>query len=95
MRPAGSACCPWLRPSAARGLTHQLPAKAITTKTGTLVDATVQDMPRKGVERLADALLPAISDMRLDIEDVVAEGEKVLARLTIHSTHRASCSASR
>jgi len=26
--------------------------------------------------------------MRLDIEDMVAEGEKVLARLTIHSTHR-------
>lgn len=38
----------------------------------------------KGVERLADALLPAIPDMRLDIEDVVAEGEKVLVRLWIH-----------
>ena len=42
----------------------------------------------QGVERLADALLPAIPDMRLDIEDVVAEGEKVLVRLTIHGTHR-------
>ena len=40
-----------------------------------------------GVERLADALLPAIPDMRLDIEDVVAEGEKVLVRLTIRGTH--------
>lgn len=26
--------------------------------------------------------------MRLDIEDVVAEGEKVLVRLTIRGTHR-------
>ena len=42
----------------------------------------------QGVERLADALLPAIPDMRLDIEDVVAEGEKVLVRLTIRGTHR-------
>lgn len=42
----------------------------------------------QGVERLADALLPAVPDMRLAIEDVVAEGEKVLVRLTIHGTHR-------
>jgi predicted ester cyclase len=41
-----------------------------------------------GVEHLADALLPAIPDMRLPIADLVAEGEKVLARLTIHGTHR-------
>ncbi|MBK1657205.1 ester cyclase [Paracraurococcus ruber] len=40
-----------------------------------------------GVEQLADALLPAIPDMRLDIEDVITEGEKVLVRLTIHGTH--------
>jgi predicted ester cyclase len=42
----------------------------------------------QGVERLADALLPALPDMRLDIEDVVAEGEKVLVRLTIRGTHQ-------
>ena len=41
----------------------------------------------QGVERLADALLPAIPDMRLDIDDVIAEGEKVLVRLTIRGTH--------
>ena len=41
----------------------------------------------QGVEQLADALLPAIPALRLDIEDVVAEGEKVLVRLTIHGTH--------
>ena len=41
----------------------------------------------EGVERLADFLLPAIPDMRLDIEDVIAEGEKVLVRLTIRGTH--------
>ena len=76
-------------------MTHQLPAKAITTKTGTLVDATVQDMPRKGVERLADALLPAISDMRLDIEDVWPRARRYW--LASPSTARivASCSASR
>jgi ketosteroid isomerase-like protein len=38
----------------------------------------------QGVERLADALLPALPD----IEDVVAEGEKVLVRLTIRGTHQ-------
>lgn len=42
----------------------------------------------QGVERLADVLLPAIPDMRLDIEDVVAEGEKVLVRLVIRGTQR-------
>jgi len=42
----------------------------------------------QGVERLADTLLPAIPDMRLDIEDVIAEGEKVLVRLTIRGTQR-------
>jgi predicted ester cyclase len=42
----------------------------------------------QGVERLADALLPAIPDMRLDIEDVIAEGEKVLVRLVIRGTQQ-------
>ncbi|GAA0600308.1 ester cyclase [Craurococcus roseus] len=42
----------------------------------------------QGVEHLADALLPAIPDMRLDIKDMVAEGEKVLVRLIIRGTHR-------
>ena len=41
-----------------------------------------------GVERLADALLPAIPDMRLDIDDVIAEGEKVLVRLWIRGHQR-------
>ena len=42
----------------------------------------------KGVERLADVLLPGIPDMRLDIDDVVAEGEKVWVRLTIRGTQK-------
>jgi predicted ester cyclase len=42
----------------------------------------------QGVERLADVLLPAFPDMRLDIDDMVAEGEKVLVRLTIRGTQR-------
>jgi predicted ester cyclase len=42
----------------------------------------------QGVEHLADVLLPAIPDMRLPIDDLVAEGEKVLARLTIHGTQQ-------
>ena len=41
-----------------------------------------------GVERLADFLLPAIPDMRLDLEDLVAEGDKVTVRLVIRGTHR-------
>lgn len=42
----------------------------------------------EGVERLAGFLLPAIPDMRLDLEDVVAENGKVAVRLTICGTHR-------
>ena len=40
-----------------------------------------------GVMQLHDALMPAFPDMRLDLEDFVAEGEKVLVRLVIHATH--------
>src|SRR5690349_17709164 len=42
----------------------------------------------EGVKRLADALLPGIPDMALPIEDLVAEGEKVLARLRVQGTHK-------
>lgn len=41
----------------------------------------------QGVKKLADALLPGIPDMELPIEDLVAEGEKVLARLRVKGTH--------
>lgn len=40
-----------------------------------------------GVKQLADALHPGIPDMALPIEDVVAEGEKVLVRLRVTGTH--------
>lgn len=40
-----------------------------------------------GVAQLHDALMPAFPDMKLPIDDFVAEGEKVLVRLTIHATH--------
>ena len=40
-----------------------------------------------GVKRLAGALLPGIPDMELPIEDVIAEGEKVLVRLRVRGTH--------
>ena len=41
----------------------------------------------QGVKRLADALLPGIPDMELPIEDVIAEGDKVLVRLRVRGTH--------
>jgi predicted ester cyclase len=41
----------------------------------------------EGVAQLHDALLPAFPDMELPLHDLVAEGEKVLVRLTIHATH--------
>jgi predicted ester cyclase len=41
----------------------------------------------EGVKKLHDALMPAFPDMELPLEDFVAEGEKVLVRLTIHATH--------
>lgn len=40
-----------------------------------------------GVAKLHDALMPAFPDMQLPLEDFVAEGEKVLVRLTIRATH--------
>jgi predicted ester cyclase len=41
----------------------------------------------EGVLQLHDVLMPAFPDMRLDLEDLVAEGEKVLVRLVIRATH--------
>ena len=41
----------------------------------------------EGVERLADLLLPAFPDMRLDLQDVMAEDGKVAVRLLIRGTH--------
>ena len=40
-----------------------------------------------GVKQLHDALLPAFPDMKLPLEDFVAEGEKVLVRLRVQCTH--------
>jgi predicted ester cyclase len=41
----------------------------------------------EGVAELHDALMPAFPDMELPLHDFVAEGEKVLVRLTIEATH--------
>lgn len=41
----------------------------------------------QGVAQLHDALMPAFPDMRLPLEDFVAEGEKVLVRLRVQGTH--------
>ncbi|GLH79969.1 hypothetical protein SSBR45G_48780 [Bradyrhizobium sp. SSBR45G] len=41
----------------------------------------------EGVLQLHDALMPAFPDMKLDLEDLVAEGDKVLVRLVIRATH--------
>lgn len=41
----------------------------------------------EGVAQLHDALLPAFPDMKLPLEDFVAEGEKVLVRLRVQGTH--------
>jgi predicted ester cyclase len=40
-----------------------------------------------GVAQLHGALLPAFPDMSLDLQDFVAEAEKVLVRLMIRATH--------
>ena len=40
-----------------------------------------------GIKKLAEALLPGIPDLRLPIEDMVAEGDKVLVRLRVRGTH--------
>ncbi|MEW5887597.1 MAG: ester cyclase [Pseudomonadota bacterium] len=41
----------------------------------------------EGVAQLHDALMPAFPDMELDLQDFVAEGDKVLVRLTIRAIH--------
>ncbi|CCD99489.1 ester cyclase [Bradyrhizobium sp. STM 3809] len=41
----------------------------------------------QGVLQLHDALMPAFPDMKLDLEDLVAEEDKVLVRLVIRATH--------
>ena len=41
----------------------------------------------QGVLQLHDALLPAFPDMKLPLQDFVAEGEKVLVRLRVQATH--------
>lgn len=40
-----------------------------------------------GVKQLHDVLMPAFPDMKLPLEDFVAEGEKVLVRLRVQATH--------
>jgi predicted ester cyclase len=39
------------------------------------------------VAQLHDALMPAFPDMKLPLQDFVAEGEKVLVRLRVQGTH--------
>ena len=41
----------------------------------------------EGVAKLQEAMMPAFPDMQLPLHDFVAEGDKVLVRLTIHATH--------
>lgn len=41
----------------------------------------------QGVKQLHDVLMPAFPDMKLPLEDFVAEGEKVLVRLRVQATH--------
>ncbi len=43
-----------------------------------------------GLKQLADALHPGIPDMALPIEDVIAEGDKVLVRLRVTAPTAAS-----
>ncbi len=42
----------------------------------------------EGVRELNSVFLTAFPDLRLDVEDVIGEGDKVLVRLTIRGTHQ-------
>ncbi len=42
----------------------------------------------EGVRHLTSVFLTAFPDLRLDVEDVIGEGEKVLVRLTIRGRHQ-------
>ncbi len=41
----------------------------------------------EGVKKLGEVLLGAFSDMQLDVQDEVAEGDKVLMRLILRAKH--------
>lgn len=43
---------------------------------------------QEGVRELNSVFITAFPDLRLDIEDVIGEGDKVLVRLTIRGTHQ-------
>ena len=45
-------------------------------------------MNREETIALWDSFVPAFSDMRIVIDDMVAEGNKVVARLTFYATHK-------
>lgn len=42
----------------------------------------------EGVRYLNSVFLTAFPDLRLDVEDVIGEGDKILVRLTIRGTHQ-------
>lgn len=42
----------------------------------------------EGVRQLANVFHTAFPDLRLDVEDVIAEGDKMLVRLAIRATHQ-------
>ncbi|WIG61123.1 MAG: hypothetical protein OJF49_003871 [Ktedonobacterales bacterium] len=42
----------------------------------------------EGARQFADMLLTAFPDMRYTVEDLIAEGDKVVARLTTRGTHQ-------
>jgi len=43
---------------------------------------------RAGVREFFETVLPAFPDLRFDVEDLVAEGDKLAARVVVRATHR-------
>jgi steroid delta-isomerase-like uncharacterized protein len=43
---------------------------------------------REGVREFFETVRAAFPDLRFEVDDLIAEGDKVAARVTVHGTHR-------
>jgi steroid delta-isomerase-like uncharacterized protein len=53
-----------------------------------LYDEVFTHTGREGVRQIVSAFRRAFPDLTFEVHDVIAEGDKVVARVTIHGTHQ-------
>lgn len=62
---------------------HEIVSERFTPRTWSSVEPGIESL-KQTVTRMASGL----SDVRFDIEDMIAEGDRVAVRLTAHAVHR-------